>query len=95
MLLTVVMKHDQSKNIIEQREQLEQQDYLKKFPPEGAEVVSWYVLMGLGHVVTLRFEESLLRAVNRAIEESVWGPFRTEVYATYDFSRIAAEQRKK
>lgn len=94
MLLTIVLKHDQSKNIFAIRDQLESQGYLEKFPPEGVEVVSWYVMMGLGQVVTLRFDDTLLRSVNRAIEESVWGAFRTEVYATYDFAPIASEQRK-
>lgn len=93
MLLTVILKHDQSKNIFAIRDQLEGQEYLRKFPPAGTEVVSWYVMMGLGQVVTLRFEETLLRSVNRAIEESCWGAFRTEVYATYDFAPIASEQR--
>lgn len=94
MLLTIVLKHDQSKNIFAIRDQLEQQDFIKKFPPAGAEVVSWYVMMGLGQVVTLRFEEEMLRSVNRAIEESAWGAFRTEIYATYDFAPIAGAQRK-
>ena len=29
-----------------------------------------------------------LRAVNRAIEESAWGAYRTEFYATYDYKSI-------
>jgi hypothetical protein len=36
-----------------------------KFPPEGIVVESWYVAMGLGHVVTLRVPPARLREVNR------------------------------
>jgi hypothetical protein len=33
-------------------------------------VVSWYVMMGIGQVVTLRIPAERLRQVNRVIEES-------------------------
>jgi hypothetical protein len=94
ILLTIFLKHDQSKNLDQINEQLKQQDYLKKFPPQGIEVVSWYVMMGIGQVVTLRVPASRLREVNRAIETSAWGAFRTEFYPTYDFKAVAEEQRK-
>jgi hypothetical protein len=35
-----------------------------------------------------------LREVNRAIEGTAWGAFRTEIYATYDFRAVAREQRQ-
>src|SRR5205823_14073651 len=40
-----------------------------------------------------------LRTVNRAIEESAWGAYRTELYATYDYKSIweasrAAKKRR-
>jgi hypothetical protein len=57
------------------------------------EVVSWYVMMGLGQVVTLRFPAERLREVNRAVEGTAWGAFHTEMYATYDFVKVAQEQR--
>ncbi len=59
-----------------------------KFPPKGVEVVSWYIMMGIGPVVTVRLPAEQLRAVNRAIEESAWGAYRTEFYATYDYKPI-------
>jgi hypothetical protein len=93
LLLTIFLRHDQSKTLDEINERLKENGYYKKFPPEGIEVVSWYVMMGIGQVVTLRLPAERLREVNRAIEESAWGAFRTEFYATYDFKRIAAEQR--
>lgn len=45
-MLTVFLKHDQSRP----RSALnaERQGYYKAFPPEGVEVVSWYVMMGIG-----------------------------------------------
>ena len=94
ILLTVFLKHDQSKPLDQINDQLKRQDYYKKFPPQGIEVVSWYVMMGIGQVVTLRVPAGRLREVNRAIEQSAWGAYRTEFYPTYDFKAIAEEQRK-
>jgi hypothetical protein len=94
ILLTVFLKHDQSKTLDQINEQLKRQDYYKKFPPPGVEIVSWYVMMGIGQVVTLRVPASRLREVNRAIEQSAWGAYRTEFYPTYDFKPVAEEQRK-
>jgi hypothetical protein len=93
-LLTVFLKHDQSKTLDQINEQLKRQDYYKKFPPPGVEVVSWYVMMGIGQVVTLRVPAARLRDVNRAIEQSAWGAYRTEFYPTYDFKAVAEEQRR-
>ena len=50
--------------------------------------------MGLGQIVTLRFPAERLREVNRSIEDTAWGAFRTEMYATYDFMAIALAQRQ-
>ncbi|MDE3079539.1 MAG: hypothetical protein KGI94_05880 [Paracoccaceae bacterium] len=94
MLLSVVLRHDQSRVVGALHEQLERQGYFEQFPPEGVEVVSWYVMMGLGQVVTLRFPAHRLREVNRAIESTAWGAFRTDIHATYDFRAIAREQRQ-
>jgi hypothetical protein len=93
-LLTVFLKHDQSKTLDQINDELKRQDYFKKFPPPGVEIVSWYVMMGIGQVVTLRVPASRLRDVNRAIEQSAWGAYRTEFYPTYDFKPVAEEQRK-
>jgi hypothetical protein len=92
-LLTIFLRHDQSKTLDQINEHLKVSGYYKKFPPEGIEVVSWYVMMGIGQVVTLRVPAERLREVNRAIEESAWGGFRTEFYPTYDYKAIAAQQR--
>jgi hypothetical protein len=49
--------------------ELRQQGFYKAFPPPGIEVVTWYVMMGIGQVVTLRVPAERLREVNRAIEQ--------------------------
>ena len=95
MMLTIFLRHDQSKTLGEIQKQLEAAGFVKKFPPAGVEVVSWYVMMGIGQVVTLRFPAEKLREVNLAIEQSAWGAFRTEFYPTYDFRGIAEQERKQ
>ena len=95
VLLTIFLKHDQSRPLGELNAQLEKQGYYKAFPPTGVEVVSWYVMMGIGQVVTLRLPASRLREVNRAIENTAWGSYRTEFYPTYDYKAVAEGQRNK
>jgi len=94
LLLTIFLRPDQSKPVRELNAQLRQTGYYTKFPPPGIEVVSWYVLMGLGQVVTLRVPAERLREVHRAIAETAWGSYRTEFYPTYDYRPIAEERRK-
>ena len=94
-LLTIFLKHDQSKTLDQINEQLKRQDYLKKFPPEGIEVVSWYIMMGIGQVVILRVPAARLREVNRAVEQSAWGAYRTEFYPTYDYKAVAEQERRR
>ena len=99
-LLTIFLKHDQSKTLAEIQAHLEPTGYFDGFPPAGIEIVSWYVCMGIGQVVTLRVPGERLRDVNRAIEEKAWGAFRTEFYPTYDFKPVwdqvqAARKAKK
>lgn len=94
ILLTVFLRHDQAKNLTEINDQLLKNGYYEKFPPAGMEVVSWYVVMGIGQVVTLRLPAERLREVNVALEETAWGPYRTEFYPTYDYKQRAEQQRK-
>ena len=70
ILLTIFLKHDQSMNIQEIKSILKEQDFFENFPPEGVAVVSWYVMMGIGQVVTLEVPAHKLREVNLAIESS-------------------------
>ena len=95
MLLTVVLKHDQSKNLDQIGQELKATGFWARFPPEGIEVDSWYVVMGLGQVVTLKVPPARLREVNRVIEQTAWGAFRTEFYPSYDLSEAAKEFRER
>src|ERR1700746_862023 len=70
IMLTVFLKHDQSRPLGELNAQLEKQGFYKQFPPEGMEVVSWTIVMGIGQVVTLRLPASRLREVNRVLEDT-------------------------
>jgi hypothetical protein len=95
ILLTIFLRHDQSKTLSEINEHLDKTGFWKKFPPEGTEVVSWYVMMGIGQVVTLSVPPDKLRAVNLAIEQNAWGAYRSEFYATYDFQPIVQIDHKR
>jgi hypothetical protein len=95
VMLTVFLKHDQSRPLSELNAQLQRQGYYKAFPPEGVEVVSWYVMMGIGQVVTLRLPASRLREVNRILENTAWGSYRTEFYPTYDYKAIGVAAHDK
>jgi hypothetical protein len=92
-LLTIFLRHDESKPLPKINDQLRAQGFFKTFPPPGIEVVSWYVMMGIGQVVTLRVPASRLREVNRAIETTAWGGYRTEFYPTYDYKAQAQKMR--
>ena len=90
-LLTIFLKHDESKTLDQINAQLRAQGFYKAFPPEGTQVVSWYIMMGIGQVVTLRLPAERLREVNRVIEQTAWGGYRTEFYATYDYKSIGED----
>lgn len=95
VMLTVFLKHDQSRPLGELNAQLAKQGWYKAFPPQGVEVVSWYVVMGIGQVVTLRLPASRLREVNRILEDSAWGAYHTEFYPTYDYKAVGLGQHDK
>jgi hypothetical protein len=95
ILLTVFLKHDQSRPLNELNAQLEKQNFYKAFPPEGVEVVSWNVVMGIGQIITLRLPASRLREVNRVLEDTAWGSYRTEFFPTYDYKAVGMAQHEK
>ena len=95
VMVTIFLRHDQSRPLSELNAQLERQGFYKAFPPEGVEVISWYVIMGIGQVVTLRLPASRLREVNRVIENSAWGAYHTEFYPTYDYNAIGIANHEK
>jgi hypothetical protein len=95
VMITIFFKHDESRPLSELNAQLEKQGYYKAFPPAGVEVVSWYVMMGIGQVVTLRLPASRLRELNRIIENQAWGAYHTEFYPTYDYKAVGLAAHEK
>ncbi|WP_394778867.1 hypothetical protein [Undibacterium sp.] len=95
ILLTVFLKHDQSRPLSELNAQLEKQGFYKAFPPAGMEVVSWNVVMGIGQIIVLKLPASRIREVNRVLEDTAWGPYRTEFYPTYDYKEVGLSQHVK
>ena len=95
VMLTVFLRHDESRPLGDINAQLQRQGFYKAFPPPGVEVVSWYVMMGIGQVVTLRLPASRLREVNRVLEDTAWGAYRTEFYATYDYKAVGVGEHEK
>jgi hypothetical protein len=88
IMLTVILRHDQSKTLDEIDDHLIKTGFIKNFPPEGVEIVSYHIVMGIGHIITLRLPPDKLREVNVAFEKGVWGAFRTEFYPSYDYLKI-------
>ncbi|WP_175996367.1 hypothetical protein [Burkholderia stabilis] len=95
VLLTVFLKHDQSRPLAELNAQLAKQGFYKAFPPPGIEVVSWTVTMGIGQIVVLRLPASRLREINRVLEDTAWGAYRTEFYPTYDYKAIGLAEHER
>src|ERR1700731_357193 len=93
--LTVILRHDQSMTVDEINDHLEKTGFRKNFPPEGVEIVSYNIVMGIGHIITLRFPPDKLREVNLAFEHGVWGAFRTEFYPTYDYLKVFYDMKQK
>jgi len=95
IMLTVILRHDQSKTLDEIDDHLAQTGFIKNFPPDGVEIISYQIAMGIGHIITLRLPPEKLREVNVAFEKGVWGAFRTEFYPTYDYLQIFNDLKKK
>ncbi len=95
ILLTIFLRHDQTKTLDEIQAHVDKTGFRRTFPPEGTEIVGWYVMMGIGQVIILSVPPDKLRAVNVAIERGAWGAYRSEFYPTYDYLPVYKEQRDK
>ncbi|GAC16557.1 hypothetical protein [Aliiglaciecola lipolytica] len=95
ILVTVVLKHQQDKNLTELQAKMDENRFWQSFPPQGMEIDSWYVMMGLGQVITVKIHPKDLRTLNLAIEKAAWGIFDTEIYPTYEFKHIAQSIKDK
>lgn len=85
VMITIFLKHQQDKSLKQIQEIQTQNKFLDLFPPKEARVISWYVMMGIGQVVTVKIPARSLRALNLTIENGAWGAYNTEFYPTYDF----------
>lgn len=95
ILITVILKHQQDKNLTELQKKMDTNRFWQSFPPKGIKIDSWYVAMGLGQVITVKIHPKDLRTLNLAIEKSAWGIFNTEIYPTYEFKKIAKGIKKE
>jgi hypothetical protein len=95
IMLTVILRHDQTKTLDEIDDHLARTGFIKNFPPDGVEIVSYRIVMGIGHIITLRLPPEKLREVNVAFEKGAWGAFRTEFYPTYDYLQIFNDLKQK
>ncbi|MFM7570518.1 MAG: hypothetical protein ACKO8O_17695 [Betaproteobacteria bacterium] len=95
IMLTVFLRHDQSQNLDQLQRSLAERNWWDRFPPEGVEIVSWNVVMGIGQIVTLRLPPEKLAMVNVELERSAWGVFSTEFFPTYDFVPVREQIRAR
>jgi len=85
VMITIFLKHQQDKSLKEIQKKQEENKLWEQFPPKEARVISWYVMMGIGQVVTVKIPAHALRTLNLSIENGAWGAFNTEFYPTYDY----------
>jgi hypothetical protein len=88
VLVTVIFKHQQDKNLMEIRRKLEANGFWDLFPPKDARVISWNIVMGLGQVVTVKIPTGSVRNLNLSIQNGAWGAYDTEIYLSYDYMPI-------
>ena len=88
-IVTVILRHDQSKTLEQIMTHLRETGFYRDFPPEGSELISWVVAMSYGFIIHLQLKPDGLRSLNRFMEQKAWGAFRYEVYPSYDFQPIA------
>lgn len=88
VMVTVILKHQQDKNLTEIRRKLESQGFWDMFPPQEARIISWTLTMGLGHVIVLQIPAGAVRKLNLAIEHGAWGAYESEIYLSYDYMNV-------
>src|SRR3954468_12644618 len=78
VMITIFLKHQKDKNLDSLQMIQRKNHFAELFSPKSARVVSWYVMMGVGQVVTVKIPASELRTLNLSIEKGAWGAFNTE-----------------
>jgi len=95
VMITIFLKHQQDKSLDSIQAIQKRNKFLERFPIKSARVVSWYVMMGIGQVVTVKIPGNDLRELNLSIERGAWGAYNTEFYPTYDYVPVWKEMTKK
>lgn len=91
VLVTLILKHQQDKNLLEIRRKLEANGFWDLFPPKEVKIESWQIVMGLGHIIVLKTPANAIRKLNLAIENGAWGAYSSEIYLTYDYLPVWEE----
>ena len=94
IMITIFLKHQEDKNLDSIQAIQKKNHFGELFPPKSARVISWYVMMGIGQVVTVKIPASELRTLNLSIEKGAWGAFNTEFYPTYDYMPVWKSMQK-
>ena len=94
ILITIFLKHQEDKSLDSIQAIQKKNHFAELFPPKSARVISWYVMMGIGQVVTVKIPASELRTLNLSIENGAWGAFNTEFYPTYDYIPVWKSTQK-
>ncbi|MEQ9209992.1 MAG: hypothetical protein RLN96_09155, partial [Pseudomonadales bacterium] len=75
VMITIFLKHQQDKSLDSLGKIQDKNKFREMFPPKSARVISWYVMMGIGQVVTVKIPGGELRTLNLSIERGAWGAF--------------------
>jgi hypothetical protein len=95
LMVTVILKHQQDKNLLEIRRKLESNGFWDLFPPREARILSWHIAIDLGHVIVLKMPASAIRTLNLSLENGAWAAFDTEVHLSYDYLSIYRDYLEK
>lgn len=90
-LLTIFLKHDQTKNLEEIQQNLTRNKFYESFPPKGTTVVDWDVVMGVGQILVIEAPVSRINDVKETLAQTTIGAFATEVFITKNkFPEVAS-----
>src|ERR1700754_2503170 len=95
IMITISLNHQEDKNLDPLQVIQKKNHFGELFPPKSARVVSWYVMMGVGQVVTVKIPAAALRTLNLSIEKGAWGAYNTAFYPTYDYLPVWEQTFKK
>jgi hypothetical protein len=95
VMITIILRPNQDMSVTEIQQQMLENGFWKDFPPENAEVISWYSVMGVGYIITVKIHASKLSELNEAVQNAAWGAFSTEFYPAYDYMPVYKDMKGK